>query len=82
MDMQNLRQRFGAFVVAAMVAGVMIGTASPAFAGAVTSDGTIGGSGKNACAFVQGLMLQIPDGVPGATIAVDALGTLATLWGC
>jgi hypothetical protein len=26
--------------------------------------------------------LQIPDGVPGATIAVDALGTLATLWGC
>jgi hypothetical protein len=78
--MRNLRQRFGAFVLAGVMAAVMFG-ATPAYAGALSADGTIGGSGKNACAFVEGLLMKIPEGVPGTTVAVG-LGKLALLWAC
>jgi hypothetical protein len=80
-EMRNLRQRFGAFVLAGVLAAAMFGTTSPAYAGALSADGTIGGSGKNACAFVEGLLMKIPEGVPGTTVAVG-LGKLALLWAC
>ena len=80
--MRNLRQRFGAVVLAGAMAAVMFGSVSPAYAGAVATDGTLGATGKSACGIVKGIMMKVPEGVPGATIIVDALGTLATLWEC
>jgi len=53
--MRNLRQRFGAFVAAGVLA-MILGSASPAFA----DTGTIGGTAKNTCAFVSGLLYKVP----------------------
>jgi H+/gluconate symporter-like permease len=53
--MRNLRQRFGGFIVAGMLAAIL-GSATPAFA----DTGAIGGNGKNTCAFVAGLLEKVP----------------------
>jgi hypothetical protein len=75
--MRNLRQQFGAFVLAGVMAAVMFGTTRPAYA--ATADGMIGN--KNACAFIEGILINIPEGVPGTTVAVG-LGKLALLYAC
>lgn len=50
--MRNLRQRFGAFVFAGVLAG-FLGSAVPAYA-------DIGGATRNTCAFVAGLLFKVP----------------------
>ena len=61
--MRNLRQRFGAFIGASMLA-MMLGSATPAFA----ETGTMGGNGKNTCAFVAGLLYKVPPDSPAAVL--------------
>jgi hypothetical protein len=52
MEMRNLRQRFGAFVFAGVLAGVL-GSSIPAYA-------DIGGTKRNTCAFIAGLIFKVP----------------------
>jgi hypothetical protein len=72
-DMRNLRQRLGGFIAAATIAAVL-GSATPAFA----ETGTIGGNGKNTCAFVAGLLLKVPSDSPAAALFTAVLAT----WEC
>ena len=65
--MKNLRQRFGGFVLAAMLAAIL-GNATPAFA----ETGQIGGSAKNTCAFVSGLLMKVPAD-SGAAVVFTAM---------
>jgi hypothetical protein len=58
--MRNLRQRFGAFVFAGVLAGI-IGSSVPAFA-------DIGGAKRNTCAFILGLSLKVPSDSPAASV--------------
>jgi hypothetical protein len=56
--MRNLRQRLTGFVAATMFA-MILGSVSPAFA----ADGlptTMGGPGKDTCAFVAGKLYKVP----------------------
>jgi len=54
--MRNLRQRFGGFIVAGILAAVLGTTTTPAFA----EIGQMGGNAKNTCAFVLGMLFKVP----------------------
>lgn len=73
--MRNLRKQFGGLMIAGTSAALMI-VSSPALHAAGLSDGS------SACAFFAGVASKVPSGVPGSTIVIDALGTVATLFGC
>jgi hypothetical protein len=70
MEMRNLRQRFGAFVFAAVLAAI-VGNAAPLFA-------DMGGPTRDRCAFVAGLALK----VPGDSVAADFFRALYIGWDC
>src|SRR4029078_5507014 len=54
--MRNLRPRFGGLIVPGILAAVLGTTTTPAFA----EIGQMGGSGKNTCAFVLGMLFKVP----------------------
>jgi len=54
--MRNLRKRFGGFIAAGILAGVLATTTTPAFA----EIGQMGGNAKNTCAFVLGMLFKVP----------------------
>jgi hypothetical protein len=58
--MRNLRQRFGAFVFAGVLAAV-IGSAVPVFA-------DMGGTKRNTCAFILGQLFKVPSDSGAATM--------------
>ena len=66
--MRNLRQRFGGFIVAGILAAVLGTTTTPAFA----EIGQMGGNGKNTCAFVLGMLFKVPSD-SGAAAVFQAL---------
>jgi hypothetical protein len=51
MEMRNFRQRFGAFVLAGMMAGVL---------GSATAFADMGGPNRNTCAFILGHVYKAP----------------------
>ena len=71
--MRNLRQRLGALVVAAAMGIMMVGASAPMHAAGLA------GTGADACAFIAGVAMKIPGGIPGTQIF---LSTLTTLFGC
>jgi hypothetical protein len=73
MEMRNLRQRLGALVVAAAMGVMMVATA------ATTHASGLSGPGADACAFISGVAMKIPGGVPGQQVL---LTVLTTLFGC
>jgi putative flippase GtrA len=54
--MRNLRQRFGGFIVAGILAAVLGTTTTPALADV----GQMGGTAKNTCAFIAGMLFKVP----------------------
>ena len=62
--MRNLRKRIGGFIAAGLLAGVLATTTTPAFA----EEGQMGGSGKNTCAFVLGMLFKVPADSGAATV--------------
>ena len=71
--MQNLRQRFGALAVAGVMGLMMVASSTPMYAAGMQ------GPGADACAFIAGVALKIPGGVPGQQVL---LSVLTTLFGC
>ena len=71
--MRNLRQRLGALVVAATMGIMMAASSAPMYAAGLQSPGS------DACAFIAGVAMRIPGGVPGQQIL---LTVLTTLFGC
>ena len=67
--MRNLRQRFGAFVMAGIMAGVL---------GTVTTFADMGGPNRNTCAFIFGQILKAP--VDSA--AADVFRAFYLSWDC
>lgn len=57
--MRNLRQRFGAFVMAGIMAGVL---------GTATTFADMGGPTRNTCAFILGQMLRVPADSAAASV--------------
>jgi hypothetical protein len=53
--MRNLRQRFGGFIVA----GILAAVSGPPHAG-LCRDRQMGGNAKNTCAFVLGMLFKVP----------------------
>jgi len=73
-DMRNSRQLVGSFVIAAMMAVALLGTASTASA----DQGAPGGPNRSTCAFLQGILYKV-----GNASAADALaGIFDALFGC
>ena len=60
--------QIGRGLVVAMMLGVMMVAAKPAFA-----DTGMGGPNRDTCFFAQGVINSIPAGVPGKKMVVDAL---------
>ena len=73
--MRNLRQRFGGFIVAGILAAVLGTTTTPAFA----EIGQMGGNGKNTCAFVLGMLFKVPAD-SGAASAVAHFSPARLRW--
>jgi hypothetical protein len=71
--MQNLRQRFGALAIAGLGAIMMIVSSAPMYAAGMS------GPGADACAFVEGVAMKVPDGVPGMVVM---LKVMTVLFGC
>jgi hypothetical protein len=71
--MRNLRQRFGALIVAAAMGVLMVASSAPMYAAGM------GSTGSDACAFVSGIAQKVPGGVPGMTILLEVV---QTLFGC
>lgn len=67
--MRNLRQRFGAFVLAGVMAGVL---------GSATTFADIGGPNRNTCAFILGHILKAPTG----SAAADVFWAFFVAWNC
>jgi Na+/proline symporter len=75
MKMRNLRQRFGALVVAGVMGLMMIVGSAPMHAAGLSG-------GSDACAFIDGIALKI-SGTPGATVLVDVVkGIFSLLYSC
>jgi hypothetical protein len=72
--MRNLRQRFGGFIVAGILAAVLGTTTTPAFA----EIGQLGGNAKNTCAFVLGMLYKVPADSGAAAV----FNALAIGFGC
>ena len=72
--MRNSRQLVGSFVIAAMMAVALLGTASIASA----DTGAPGGPNRSTCAFLQGIVNRI--GNDGAAESVAAI--FDALFGC
>jgi putative flippase GtrA len=62
--MRNLRQRFGGFIVAGILAAILGTTTTPALA----ETGQIGGAAKNTCAFIAGMLFKVPADSGAATV--------------
>jgi hypothetical protein len=60
--------QIGRGLVVAMMLGMMMVAAKPAFA-----DTGMGGPNRDTCFFAQGVINSIPAGVPGKKMVVDAL---------
>jgi hypothetical protein len=73
MDMKNLRERFGAVLVAGAMGVVMIASSAPMYAAGLNSPGA------DACAFVAGIAMKVPGGVPGMLVLLEVV---QTLFGC
>ena len=71
--MKNLRERFGAVAVAGAMGVLMVANSSTMYAAGMSSPGA------DACAFIAGVALKIPGGVPGQQVL---LTVLTTLFGC
>jgi hypothetical protein len=67
--MRNLRQRFGAFVLAGIMAGVL---------GSATAFADIGGPNRNTCAFILGHILK----APANSGAADVFRAMFIAWDC
>ena len=67
--MRNLRQRFGAFVMAGIMAGVL---------GSATTFADMGGPTRNTCAFILGHILKAPTG----SAAADVFLAFFIAWDC
>jgi hypothetical protein len=69
MEMRNLRNRFGAFVLAGIMAGVL---------GGATTFADMGGPNRNTCAFILGQIAK----VPADSTAASVFRAFFVAWDC